>query len=234
MSKYLPAAAAVVLLALSFFAHSKIIGDGRGNERLEEFTINLDGVPAEFGDWTSVDQPLDPQEFERTHCTNYISRVYQNKKTGEEVSVYLVSGSARHITIHSPDWCYQGAGYRMQDEPEPFTVHYSDGKDATFSAAVFRKETLAGEENRMILWSYADEPQWDAPRLAGLAKARFAGRPALYKVYLITVPASVAAPFEESPSVGFAQEFLPILNDILFATGDEVVRPPADQVAAEQ
>ena len=50
-----------------------------------------------------------------------MSRTYRNRD-GQIVNVYLVTGSARHVTIHTPDWCYVGAGYDIiGGEPQQYT-----------------------------------------------------------------------------------------------------------------
>ena len=93
------------------------------SELLDQFTNRVPNLPLQVGPWVGKDQKIPDKDFALTNCTAYVSRPYLNRATGDAVSVYVVSGTARHITIHSPDWCYQGAGYKMETrKPEQVTI----------------------------------------------------------------------------------------------------------------
>ena len=111
------------------------------SEELEQFTSHVERLPRVLGDWTGKDDPpIEEDVWKRTNCTAYVSRVYQNAKTGKQVSLYLVSGAAKHITIHSPDWCYVGAGFKLQGDIENHVIKMPSGsgmEDPEFATAVF-------------------------------------------------------------------------------------------------
>jgi hypothetical protein len=179
------------------------------SERLEAFTKCVSRVPLQIGKWEGRDDKLDPEEFKKTNCTAYVSRRYTNAQSGESVSVYLVSGTARHCTIHSPDWCYQGAGFKMQGKAETHKIPVNGMNPAPeFSTAVFKKQ----EQGMRIYWSYAENGEWRGPKFA---KTALAGKPAMYKVYLIGPPTTLA----ENPVDEFAQVFFPKVNPLLFPLG---------------
>lgn len=193
----------------------------QNSELLQAFTTRLDSVPPEFDEWSCVETPLTEKEFEATNCTNYKSRLYTHAPSGAEVSVYLVVGTARHITIHTPDWCYVGAGYEMEGDSQPFNVELGS-EIHEFTTATFRKEDTEGVNRLRIFWSYSDDGKWLAP---SWPKTHFAGQPALCKVYLIT-NIDREENVVDSPSIEFAKAFLPILNGNMFTEAAE-----AEQIA---
>ena len=115
----IPLAIATLLIVGGMLYQGKLTerwGD-MNSELLAQFTENMKTVPSSFDSWSSEETPLSPEEFERTDCTAYVSRNYSNRNTAKQVSVYSVVGTARHVTIHSPDWCYVGAGLPWRANP---------------------------------------------------------------------------------------------------------------------
>lgn len=223
MVKFLPLGAVLVLaLSAGTMYHAKLTDrfSPQNSELLGQFTERIPQLPNVIGDWEGTDELISDKEFSLTNCTAYISRRWVNKKTGKVVSTYVVSGTARHITIHSPDWCYQGAGFKMDDQPSNFDIAYEDGaKSATSLTTVFRKAipNQAGAENVLrIFWTYSDDGTWLGPNSWGGAKAFFAGRPALYKIYFTSNASGKDPAASLSPVMDFAQDAFPTINRVLF------------------
>jgi hypothetical protein len=207
------------------------------SERLEGFAQRLARVPTQIGPWTSTEVEVDEAQFKESKCNGVVSRAYQNSLTGELVSVYLVSGKAYHVTIHTPDWCYVAAGFEMDNDPANYAVQCKGVEPPPdFLWASFKKETEIETKDLRIFWSYTDDGQWTSPKLA---KQLFARKPALYKVYLITQIEGRATELSKDPSVQFAKEFMPVVNDALFGDDDvstadgSVDAVPAGESAAE-
>lgn len=185
------------------------------SEKLDQFTAAVDRIPKEFGHWTSMEDKIDEEQFKASNCTNCISRTYTNRE-GERVNVYLVSGTGRHVTIHTPDWCYVGAGYDIVDgEPQ----QYTDDSAATletppeFLTAIFRKEDPLFTHHIRIFWTFSDDGIWRGPRMP---KPALGSKPAMYKIYMITEINEVNAEVSKDATLKFAREFLPLINGILF------------------
>jgi hypothetical protein len=103
----------------------------------------------------------------------------------------------------------------MDNDPVGYSVDTGSSlPDPEFRTATFTKTDAAGKERLRIFWTYSDSGEWQGPKWP---KPHYARRPALYKVYLIT---SVADNSEkaaaDSPSVEFAKQFFPLLNQVLF------------------
>ncbi len=187
------------------------------SERLQTFTERLNHIPMKVGDWQGIDEPETEEQqrqFAASHCTNFVSRTYTNRD-GQRVNVYIVSGNNRHITIHTPDWCYVGAGYRMIDSPRQRRISNVPNMpaDPEFLTTVFRKEEALFSHHIRIFWGFSDDGTWRGPKSPKLA---YAGRPALYKIYMITDLDEVGNDIEKNPTLEFAREFLPVINPILF------------------
>lgn len=186
------------------------------SQRLGVFTDRLTGVPAEIGDWTSTDTQVNERQFEASHCHGCISRVYENSE-GQRVNVFLVSGKAIHVTQHSPDWCYVAAGYEMRKDPVVYGFDVDGITRPEFLHADFERITSTENTKLRILWSFTEDGRWTGSKLASYA---FAGKPALYKVYLIAdINEQNASSLADGPIVAFAKEFLPAIEPVLFPEG---------------
>jgi hypothetical protein len=224
--KYLPFAVVLIALGVGTLIEGKFSDRwGRASsEKLTAFTERLTKVPKTVGDWVGVDDQMTEQkkkEFELSNCDGFISRTYTNRE-GQSVNVYLVSGSARHVTIHTPDWCYRGAGFLNEDDPQQYTIDKTTGLPTPpeMLTTIFVKEEPTQSFRIRIFWGFTDDGNWRGPRMP---KPTFAGKSAMYKLYMI---ADVNAhgrsneDVETSPVLEFARQFLPALQPVLFAEGD--------------
>jgi hypothetical protein len=185
------------------------------SEKLTEFSNQLDKVPMAFGNWVGTDTPQNEKEFKASNCDRALSRQYRNATTGQVCDVYLVSGTARHVTIHLPDWCYVGAGYTMLNQPMPYTVDLANSETAGFLTSMFVKEEATGTLRLRILWGFTDSGKWEGP---SWPERYYGGRPALYKVYLISNHGEAQKDLEMDDTVSFAKEFIPVVNAALFGS----------------
>jgi hypothetical protein len=222
MKAIVPLAVALVVVSIGTFLqgiYSERWGRSR-SDQLAEFTARLSEVPMIVGDWVGDDEEVDEEQFARSNCDGHVSREYVNSRNGKKVSVYLVSGSGRHVTIHTPDWCYRGAGYEMDAQPNPYTIPVEGLEtDPEFRTTTFTKHEVAGAPDRLrIFWTFTDDGVWQGP---SSPKPVFGARDAMFKAYFITkAPLRNEAP-EDSPTCDFVKEFMPVLNKVLFAATPE-------------
>ena len=213
---YCAAAAVVVLGAMYQWKQSDVFGYSR-SVTLEQFTERLDKVPKLIGQWEVIsDKEIPPEEFKASNCDGYKSYTFQNRETNEVVDVFLASGTARHITIHTPDWCYPAAGYGRKTDIEPALISCQEVElNPEFLTARFvkRKQATSAEIPLQVFWSFSYDGEWTAVQSA---KVAFAGRDALYKIYLINHLPSQEMRWQQVPSVKFIEECLPTINQYLF------------------
>jgi hypothetical protein len=214
MLRYIPIIAAVALLA------GVAVVQGQWTERWGKFDPEevvhrvdaLSKVPMKFGRWEGTDQELDERQLKIAKVSGVVQRSYRNIDTGQEVSVYLATGKARSVSVHTPDKCYAAAGFRQAEDQVAVPVKYGDGKTAEFYTGHFRKDAPEGTVHLRIFWSWNATGEWLAPQVP---KVTFAKYPALYKMYVIRLIRPGEQYLGEDPSVEFLEEFLPILEETL-------------------
>jgi hypothetical protein len=137
---------------------------------------------------------------------------YRNRKTGQVVTVFVVCDRPGPVSIHTPDVCYEAAGYEVS-KPARFTA--PGDEDISFWTARFHKKRSAdGAGDLRIFWSWNAGQGWQAADDARLSYARF---PALYKLYLIyELPGDEN--LADGPPVQLMKQLLPELQRALFAS----------------
>ena len=227
MKQNIAIAVAAVLIVGAGWREWTWTGFPRGvSESVEEqaFAERLEKVPLVIGEWEGTDLPkMDPRERATAGISGELSRTYHNRRTGDTVSLFIVSGNARNIAQHTPDQCYVAAGFTMIDEPGPYSVEVGS-ESVDFSTTAFKKEQASGMQLQRIFWTWSSDGKWQAPKLGRLG---LAGRPALYKMYLSTDELRTGnRSVEKTPSLALIRDILPELNAVLF--------PPSDVFASNE
>ena len=73
-------------------------------ERLQDLPLKLD-------EWVGEDTESNERELKAAGAVGHVSRTYRNTRTGQHVSVFIVTGHSRDISVHTPDRCYPAAGF---------------------------------------------------------------------------------------------------------------------------
>jgi hypothetical protein len=182
------------------------------SEIVHQFSDRLGPIPKVIGEWEAVDHTMNPQEQEVAGIVGYISRNYTNSRTKESVTVMLVCGNFRNIAKHEPTQCYVAAGFTQEKEVDPYSKKVADDTTATFNTTVFKREEQDKLEKLRIFWSWNFDGEWVAP---SRPRWNLAGKPALYKLYVIS-NIGQGEDIEESASLRFINEFIPVANKQLF------------------
>ena len=205
-------------------------------ERLKEFETRLvkERIPLEIGPWQGVEDDVDPEQMKASNSTAHVARIYTNHETGEIIRTLIVCGKARHVALHTPDWCYRGAGYTMQGEHVIFPVDCGPEFSTApqFRTAMFFKEDdTKGKQNLRILWAFSEEKgQWEGkpwPRVS------YANGPALYKIYIVAHSRNKFDTPDNNPTKGFAELFMPLLDEKLFPKEPSAAESDGRSVALE-
>jgi hypothetical protein len=180
----------------------------------KRFAERLENVPLNVGDWEGKDESnqADPRILDVAGAAGHKSIVYQNQKTGKQVSVYLVCGHSRKITGHTPDICYPASGFSAVGQQIKQPLDW-DNSTSEFNSKVFRKDSREGIETLRVFWAWAVDRNWQAP---DNPRRTFPRVQALYKMYLISPVQSHDERPDQSPCVEFARVFMPQLNNALF------------------
>src|SRR5271156_5374651 len=142
-------------------------GRWKTSDRLERAAAALDRLPMQIGDWRGVARELDKRETEKARLDGYVMRVYRHRVTGTELNVLMMCGRPGPIAVHTPDVCFQGAGFELQAQPKRYPVSF-DGQDAEMFMGDFRDPESPVPGHICVLWSWSTGGPWQAtdhPRL---------------------------------------------------------------------
>jgi hypothetical protein len=182
---------------------------GESNE-LTQAVARIQSIPAQFGDWESQPNELDPRQLQIGEIAGYASRVFENRQTKERVSILLICGRPGPISVHTPDICYRGLGYSMgqrtlQTLNEGKPVHPPE-----FWLARFNKESAAPLN---IAWAWNNGSRWLAPEHPRLS---FYQSKYLYKLYVIRSVKSGEDTLLDETTREFMAQYLNVLKETLF------------------
>ena len=201
-SAKVPVLVCVALVGALGVAHGLVTDRWGPSGQLERALATLPRVPTAFGDWTSEEIPADPEEMGRAVIKGWVYRRYQNPRTRESVSVLLVCGRGGPISVHTPDVCYAGAGYRPTSDATPKELDLGEGGKHTFRVSRFAKPGGVSPTQLEIYLAWSrDGRTWEAPQNPRMSLAR---SPALYKVYVVRE----FLPNSRSESADSCQKFL--------------------------
>jgi hypothetical protein len=178
-----PVVAGVVAVVALGVAHGVTTDRWRPSGELEAALARLDRVPTRVGDWVGEDLPEDPVTMARAGIKGWVFRRYHNPRTREAVSVLLVCGRGGPISVHTPDVCYAGTGYRQLTDQRRTEVEWDGGERSPFWALRFAKPGGVVPGQLEVCWAWSrDGRTWEAPENPRLVLAR---SPALYKLYVV-------------------------------------------------
>ena len=203
--------ALVVLVAAAIM--EGVLSNRWGSEDLKAAAAKLNDVPPEFGNWTSIENPIEPEILKKAEAVSAVSRVYENKNNRTKVAILLLCGPSGPIGAHTPDICYAGLGYKMIGHEIRNSVPIPATADASYWTGRFEKPN--GESGLMVSWAWGVDGNWLA---AENPRVDFLGRKGLYKLYVtrgFTQSERDNAPAGPDPTQEFLADFLPVVKKVL-------------------
>jgi len=103
----------IALVALTACGVVHGLWTDRWSEKLDPAAAasRFDSFPMTIGNWEGEALIASPGELQG--LSGYLARRYVNRDTGDAVTVALMCGRPRVVSIHSPDVCYAGNGYAV-------------------------------------------------------------------------------------------------------------------------
>jgi len=226
-SLIVPASVGLVLILFASVLQGKWTQRWEDSEsqELKVFKTVYEKIPMTVGDWEGErsKEETNQRELEAAGAEAHLSANYTNPKNGQTVSVYMICGASRNVSVHTPEACYPGAGFVMEGRTQKYTVGAAE-----FTTAVFTKSTPSGTQRLRLFWAWTADGTWQSPDFPRLV---FGGRQSLNKLYLIT-----AAPpdqqVNDSPILPFAAAFLPEVQKVLFPKTVAAPKKPAPASSA--
>lgn len=205
---------AVGLLLVTGFSHGLWTQRWQQSHELESAVARLDGVPTTLGSWKGEVVEPDREAFAQSGLAACVMRNYVERNRGSRVSVFLMCGRAGPTSVHTPEWCYGGAGYEMTAPPVRYALALEDGREsAEFWTAQFIKTGAVSAVPLRIFWSWNAAGTWVAPAHPRLSFGRY---PALYKLYFVHDDLTPTGSLDQDQAVVFMRAFLPELSKVLF------------------
>ena len=174
--------AGVAVLVLCGVLHGVWTDRWATSAAVEDAAARLNAVPAAFAGWEGQDVELDARQRAVAGGCGYLLRRYVHRQTREAVTVFLVCGRPGPVSVHQPDVCYQGAGYRKAAEGRVEVKVDPASPPAEFKTAEMRYDGFDLPNRLRILWSWSATGDWEAP---GNPRFAFARHKFLYKLYVI-------------------------------------------------
>ena len=174
---------AALLVILAFGAlHGTLSGRWKTQADFPGLAAQLDDVPLVIGDWQGNAIAANKVAIRAADCDGLLLRVYRNTRDGREVSVLILLGRPGPLSVHVPEVCYRGQGYRQKGSIVERDLDVSS-RSAQFR--VIEMENGSGPVPRYlrIYHSWNDGSGWSVPAMPRVA---FAGSPFLYKLYITT------------------------------------------------
>lgn len=164
----------------------------------------LDTLPLRIGDWEGEAVAIPPGHLAASNAAGITTRRYTHRYTRAEVTAMVVCGRPGPVAVHTPDVCYQGAGF----VPGPAQAQpLLDGSSAW--VADFKKGGPEPVALR-IRWAWNDGRGWTA---SGSPRTEFARSKVLYKLYLVRPVPHGGDP--TPPELDLAKELLPALQAVI-------------------
>lgn len=207
---------AALLLTVSGLVHGLWTQRWYTSNELTEAAARLDAVPLTVADWQGTLAEIDTETIRRAGLARCWMRAYTRARSGEQVTVLLMCGRPGPASVHTPEWCYGGAGYEMITGPNRRTVALAgNGPPAELWTARFAKPGASESPGLRIYWMWNCAGQWQAPDHPRLTFARAA---VLYKLYILQNISAGPQAGSDGAAAEFMQVFLPQLNEWLFPT----------------
>jgi hypothetical protein len=210
MTRILPIAAAVAALAAGGVVHGLWTDRWSVQPDAAAAAARMTALPTTVGDWEGESLPVSPRELQG--LGGYVARRYVNRGTGDAVTLALMCGRPRVVSIHTPDACYAGAGYEVAEPARFAPAGLSEPAEFWTTDMVL---THAADQKRLrIFYAWSAAGAWEAPETP---RVSFAGSPVLYKLYLLRDLPPGAAPLAEDPCLDFFKAVQPELRRCLSA-----------------
>jgi hypothetical protein len=209
MTRILPIATTLVALIACGVVHGVWTDRWEPKPDPAAAAARFNDLPATIGDWEGEALEVSPRELQG--LSGYLARRYVNRDTGDVVTLALMCGRPRFVSIHTPDVCYAANGYEVT-APARYAPSDLPGHASFWMTEMVRSR--AAEESRLrVFFAWGATGEWQAadnPRVA------FAGTPVLYKLYVLRdLPAGNQPPADD-PCLDFFKRLQPELQKCLF------------------
>lgn len=199
----------VVVVALAAVGLSDLLTAPLGSSATaRETQRRFVAFPTAIGSWTGTETTLSERQLAIAQAQAHLSRTYTRSVPPAAVSVLVLFGDSGPLGAHTPEVCYEGAGFRQVTNSEKRTV---PGTSAEFWTAKFEASGVPPATVEVV-WGWGADGTWKAaenPRL------EFANRREIYKLYVSRVVPVRPEPTDRNSLDEFLVPFLQEFQDAL-------------------
>jgi hypothetical protein len=209
MTRILPIAAAVVALVVCGVVHGLWTDRWAARTDPAAAAARFDDFPLTVGDWQGEALPVSPRELQG--LSGFLERRYVNRETGAAVTMALMCGRPRVVSIHSPDVCYAASGYEVTTPAKVVPPGSAEPAEFWMTEMV---RTRAAERTRLrVFYAWSAAGGWEA---ADTPRVSYASAPVLYKLYLLRDLPDGSPPVADDPCLELFRQLQPQLQKCLF------------------
>jgi len=169
----------------------------------------------QIGQWRGYDLEVSQREREAAGAEKLIRRRYVNMADGRAVELMLLCGPAGPISVHPPTVCLTAGGWTQASQPASVKISGGGTNEAdVFWSALFRRMQPDSGLPVQVLWSWNPGSYWMTP---AHPRVTFAGRPYLYKLYVISPIVPGVDAERDSVSVTFLRTALPYIASAIYS-----------------
>jgi len=215
------ALAVVIVLLTAGYVHGRLTDRWGLPSQIEGAAKIVEQLPKDLAGWESHDFEISDQVRTIAGAEGAVSREYVHPALGERVQVMLLCGRPGPISLHPPTVCFTSQGWQARNavQTEVFPPGRTDS-ETKLASVLFSRQGAESVHYLQTFWGWsADGRIWSAPSDPRVA---YAGRPVLYKLYVVQAVSAKAAeqPVELSPAVqAFSLELMDWLANALPQAG---------------
>ena len=107
------------------------------------------------------DSRLDPEISRLAGSSDHIIRAYTDSTTGEVATVLVLYGLADSVFGHTPEICYNAAGYKVVSPPADRQFALSDSSTPVqYRGFYVARQGVASTEYSEVIWSFWHAGSW--------------------------------------------------------------------------
>lgn len=179
---------AAILVALLTIGPALLAGQygsrWRDSSESKEAADQLLEFPTEFGVWKMVKEgdPLTDVVKEELGVASYVSRVYENRDNGANITLLLMVGQAGPLLRHPPNICYANRANRQVGDVTTFKAS-SPTSTSEFTAIEYERPDPVTRDRFVVAYGMTDGADWSVPKYP---RVKFGAAPCLYKVQMLS------------------------------------------------
>jgi hypothetical protein len=184
--------------------------------RLDRLQVNLEG-------WDQDLSSLGPRAIAQANLSGVWTCRFTNLSKTEAFSIFIGCGLPGPVSVHGPEACYPGAGFRMMESPKKVAFEFPGALPAgEFLTCRFEKPGPAGDNRIQIYWSWCADGKWQIPANPRLA---FGGKSVLHKLYVVQAISPDGSQAEkekrEKRAAKFIEALIPQIHRALFTKSSD-------------